>query len=62
MIASFQQFAAIAQMSVGANIQPNAASAMALEKNLKKHLMLGMKGRSANGGAIRSSGQIKTKL
>jgi len=48
MIASFQQFAAIAQMSAGANILSNASSAMALEKNLKKHLMLGMKGRSAN--------------
>jgi len=37
MIASFQQFAAIAQMSAGANILSNASSAMALEKNTKKH-------------------------
>jgi hypothetical protein len=30
------------------SIQPNAASAMAAEKNTKKHRMLGMKGKSAN--------------
>jgi hypothetical protein len=30
------------------SIPPNAASAMALEKNTKKNRMRGMKGRSAN--------------
>jgi hypothetical protein len=48
MTASFQQFAAIAQRIAKLSIQPNAASAMALEKNTKKHLTNGMNGRSAN--------------
>jgi hypothetical protein len=48
MIASLQLFAAIAQMIAKQSIQPNAASAMALEKSTKKHLMVGTKGRSAN--------------
>jgi hypothetical protein len=38
MIASLQQYAAIAQTIAKLSIQPNAASAMALEKNMKKHL------------------------
>jgi hypothetical protein len=48
MTASLQLYAAIAQTIAKQSIQPSAASAMALEKNTKKHLMLGMKGRSAN--------------
>jgi len=56
MIASFQQYAVIAQTIAKQSIQPNAASAMALEKNTKKHRMLGMKGRSANGLQIAEGG------
>jgi hypothetical protein len=48
MTASLQLFAAIAQRIAKQSIQPNAASAMALEKNTKKHRTSGMKGRSAN--------------
>jgi len=46
MIASLQLFAAIAQRIAKQSIQPSAASAMALEKNTKKHRMLGTKERS----------------
>jgi hypothetical protein len=35
--------------------QPNAASAMALERNTKKPRMLGMKERSANGSQVGDS-------
>jgi len=38
MIASFQLFAAIALRIAKQSIQQSAASAMALEKNTKKHL------------------------
>jgi hypothetical protein len=38
MIASLQLFAAIAQRIAKQSIQPSAVSAMALEKNTKKHL------------------------
>jgi hypothetical protein len=37
MIASLQVFVAIALMIAKQSIQPSAASAMALEKNTKKH-------------------------
>jgi len=46
MTASLLLIAAIAPMIAKQSIQPNAASAMALEKNMKKHRMRGMKGRS----------------
>jgi len=61
MIASFQQFAAIAQTIAKQSTQPNAASAMALEKSTKKHRMLGMKGRSANVWCFAKAGHLTTK-
>jgi len=48
-------------MSVGANILLNASSAMAPEKNLKKHRVSGMKGRSANGLQIGEGGDFNHK-